>query len=287
MLELMVRGALDPSGREYPDFLNPPIVEVALDVQFQPIKGLNTPRLGLLWQRFKSKYPRVEEHPSLGRMEERLGVHPPTTSSVHVGFFESLPLPRLWFLNPEGTELIQVQRDRFVHNWRKVGAGDAYPRYERIRETFSRELERFTGFLAEEDLGAITPDLCELTYINHIVSGAGWQDHGDIHAILAGWHPPQKDPLLPKPENASFSAQYVIADEARRSLGRLYVDVAPAFRTGDNKPMYVMRLRARGRPQAPGVDGALQLLDVGRDWIVRAFLTLTTSKMQRTWGVTA
>ena len=29
-------------------------------------------------------------------------------------------------MNPVGTKLIQIQKDRFIHNWRKVGEGDKY-----------------------------------------------------------------------------------------------------------------------------------------------------------------
>ena len=46
------------------------------------------------------------------------------------------PTPRVFFINTRRTELLQVQRDRFIHNWRKIGDGDQYPRFERMLETF-------------------------------------------------------------------------------------------------------------------------------------------------------
>jgi hypothetical protein len=51
-------------------------------------------------------------------------------------------MPRFWFVNEVGTELLQFQLDRFVHNWRKTGEGIEYPRYERIRKKAPRDLHR-------------------------------------------------------------------------------------------------------------------------------------------------
>ena len=56
-------------------------------------------------------------------------------------------------MNPVGSKLIQIQKDRFIHNWRKVGEGDKYPRYEPIRDTFRFELEAFRTVLAREQFG--------------------------------------------------------------------------------------------------------------------------------------
>ena len=44
-----------------------------------------------------------------------------------VELLENPPLPRVWFLEPNGNKLIQVQRERFHHNWRKINPGDEYP----------------------------------------------------------------------------------------------------------------------------------------------------------------
>ena len=77
-------------------------------------------------------------------------------------------LPRLWMVNDNDTRLIQVQPDRLVVNWRKVGGDDVYPRYEAIREQFTAVVDKFSAFLAEQELDELRVNQCEITYINHI-----------------------------------------------------------------------------------------------------------------------
>jgi uncharacterized protein (TIGR04255 family) len=87
------------------------------------------------------------------------------------------PTPRFWFINESGSELIQVQRDRFIKNWRKIGSGDQYPRYEQLRTGFDQDFKQFEDFLKRNQLGAVRVNQCEVTYINHIVAGTGWETH--------------------------------------------------------------------------------------------------------------
>ena len=75
---------------------------------------------------------------------------------------------RVHFINREKTQLLQVQRDRFLHNWRKVGDGDSYPRFERMIETFESGLRKFIAMIDREGLGPIVPNQCEVSYFNQI-----------------------------------------------------------------------------------------------------------------------
>lgn len=71
-------------------------------------------------------------------MIERFGA--PAPAEVEVTFEEKPPVPRVWFLNAYRTELIQVQADRFVHNWRKLLRVEPYPCYEPSRERFRNQV---------------------------------------------------------------------------------------------------------------------------------------------------
>lgn len=265
-----------------PDFADPPVVEVALSVQFDPLTSLRVPHLGLLWEEFRNRFPNTEEHPPLPPVIERFGVRGP--SGVSVQLETGLPMPRCWFLNEAGDELIQVQQDRFVHNWRKVGHGDKYPRYERIRETFKTELDTFCQFLDREQLGKLAPNQCEVTYVNHIASGKGWERHGQIGEVVTVWASRYSDTFLSEPEDVRFAVRYVIPDSSGAPLGRLFINVEPAYRTTDNQPVLVMQLIARGRPDGEGIEGVFRFLDTGREWIVRGFASITSSRMHEIWG---
>ena len=38
-----------------PEFDNPPVIEVALSVQFETLANLRTPQIGVLWQEFRDR----------------------------------------------------------------------------------------------------------------------------------------------------------------------------------------------------------------------------------------
>src|SRR4030042_1345777 len=90
-----------------PDFVSPPVVEVALSVQFESLGKLRTPQLGSLWQEFRDRFPVTEEPPPLDAVVERFGAPRVRKGVARIEMLESPPTPRCWFLNEAGTELIQ------------------------------------------------------------------------------------------------------------------------------------------------------------------------------------
>ncbi len=270
------------SRKDLPDFDNPPLDEVALSVQFNPIAGLQAPQQGLLWSEFRDAFPRTEQHPPIDPVIETFGL--PQKRAMRFELVSGVPSPRCWFLNKEGTELIQVQQDRFTHNWRKVGETDTYPRYEHVRDQFASELSIFHGFLGKEELGEFVPVQCAVTYINHIVACEAWGAHGELGNVFTNWVNAYSDDFLGEPEQVRFASQFVFSDDHDQPLGRLHVSVQSAFRAQDNLPIFVMEMTARGRPDGDGTDGILQFLNKGREMIVRSFASLTTPEMHKIWG---
>lgn len=267
-----------------PDFEDPPVVEVALAVQFEPLAKLRTPQIGLLWNQFRERFPKIEEHQPLNPVVEQFGLKGPPTSRVRVEMVQRPTVPRCWFVNESGTELIQVQQDRFAHNWRKTGQGEAYPRYEQVRKTFKDELRVFQDFLALEAVGELLPNQAEVTYVNHIIADGGWQHHGQLANVFALFAGTCCEGSLPDLEEARVSGSYVIPGAQGEPLGRLRFSVDPVYVREDDRPAFLLKLVARGRPNDEGVDGILDFLDVGRKWVVRAFAAVTTKTMHRIWG---
>jgi len=266
-----------------PDFERPPVVEVVLSVQFEGLETLRTAHLGLLWAEFRDRFPKTEEQGPLLSVIERFDRPSAPQVGLRVETMFTPPVPRIWFLNESGTELIQVQTDRFIHNWRGTEKGAEYPRYESVRESFHHEFEKFTSFVSREKLGQLTINQCEVTYVNHVVSGEGWTRHGEISEIVSLWNSTARDAALPPLEDASLLARFVVLDAAGKPAGRLYVELQPAWRVVDSRPIYVLRLVARGRPQGEGTEGALGFFDFGRKSIVEGFAAITTPRMQKIW----
>jgi hypothetical protein len=109
------------------------------------------------------------------------------------------------------------------------------------------------------------------------VSGQGWESLGDIDRIFRFWKRPSGD-VPGSPSDFGIHLRFPITTDSGQSIGRLHVEVQPALRATDNRPMYVMNLTARGLHGS-----ALDFFDTGRQWIVKTFEELTTDAMHRTW----
>jgi uncharacterized protein (TIGR04255 family) len=269
-----------------PDFGNPPVVEVALSVQFERLSALRAAYFGLLWTKFRDTFPLVEDHPPLDAAIEMFGTRVTPRPPIRFVHGAQEPPLRVWFLNQTRTELIQVQQDRLVHNWRKVGMGITdtgdYPRFEYIVSKFDDELAEFEGFVNEYGLGTFNPNQCEVTYTNHIVAGDGWEEHSQLNNVISTWKQDYKEPFPLTMENVAFQARYLI-ERDKAPTGRLHVSLQPSFRQVDDRPIFVLTLTARARPDEETHAGVIRFLNMGREYIVKAFASITTANMHSVW----
>jgi hypothetical protein len=98
-----------------------------------------TAHRGVLWQEYKDAFAKTDDRPPLDPVREQFPEEPSARIGLRLQTRENLPVPRIGFLNKRGNEMIQVQNDRFIKNWRKEGEGEQYPRYEKtIRPHFDR-----------------------------------------------------------------------------------------------------------------------------------------------------
>lgn len=263
-----------------PAFDDPPVVETVLSVQFEPLALVRTAHLGLLWNEYRASFPKTDERPPLDPVHEQFPEVPVARVGLRLQALEKPPIPRLWFTNERGNEMIQVQNDRFIKNWRKEGEGEQYPRYEKvIRPHFDRDYRIFLDFLEKHELGRPCINQCEVTYVNHIVAGKGWERYNDIEKIFMFWRGLKSMPPGPA-EDLRLHARFIIPGEQNVPIGRLHLDLQPAVRTSDNQPMYVLHLTARGH-----VGYGIDFFDIGREWIVRTFRLLTNSSMHAIWRI--
>jgi uncharacterized protein (TIGR04255 family) len=121
------------NSRTLPDYSNPPAVETVLGVRFSPIVGWNLLHYGLLLPRFRDIYPRTELRMPIGEVAVQFS---PESN------FADVPV-RCWFINPDDTQLIQVQNNCFIRNWRTTEQTPDYLHYDVIRPLFERDCPRF------------------------------------------------------------------------------------------------------------------------------------------------
>jgi uncharacterized protein (TIGR04255 family) len=259
--------------RTLPDFENPPAVETLMGVHFAPIEKWQGPYFGLFWSRIKKDYPRVEIQPPI--------VTAPTPEMAVAQFQSRCELPmRCWFFNQDETRLIQVQSNLFLHNWRKVARTDKYLHYDHLRPMFEKEWQGFRSFLEGEGLGAPGAQLCEVTYVNHIDRGSGWETFADLSQLFPNWSPKTSEGLLPSPELVAMNASYAL----KGVDGRLQISTQPAVRQQDAKETIQLTVTVRCKPSSSSNEDIYQALDEARKWVVLGFTDFTSPKMHEIWG---
>jgi len=266
----------DEAMAELPDYVKPPVIEVVLGVQFEPLRDLRAAHIGAYWDTIKDEFGAIEEHPTISHMVER-PTPGPAFPSLQV--LDQPDLPRTWFIDSSGNRLIQLQRDRFLFNWRKVRPKDEYPRFPIVKKEFFRYWEGFARFLEGVDVAQPEIDQCEVTYVNHIMKGEGWESLSDVGNLFTvfGWT--TRSGFLPGPEGVRWTMRFQLPE----GQGRLHVDATPVV-LPDRMSAIRFTLTARGVPDSPQETQRLdRWFDLAREWIVKGFADLTSKQMDSRW----
>lgn len=261
-----------------PDFANPPVDETALSIQFAPIPGFGVPHFGLYWSRIRNEFGRTAVHSPITNLTEQFD-DPSRQIPRHGIQFVTSPDARCWFLDDTGTRLLQLQRDRFIHNWRRVAGDEEYPRFPAVSETLRKEWNRLCEFLKSESLGPPEVNQCEVLYINHIEHKKGWSSYGELNKVIAPWSGRPSGSFLPDPERASMEVHYLLPNQ----LGRLHISAQPVIRVRDGQEVLQISLTARGAPKSSTVDDIFAWLELGRKWVVKGFSDFTAEPMHKLW----
>ena len=263
------------SGTEpLPSYDRPPVIEVVCGLQYEPLEAFQAVAFGLLWQRFRDEYPKVEQNPPLAQVIERFGEA--MTEQRRVEVSNVPPLPRLFFVHKIPNWLLQIQADRLLHNWRKTEDSDVYPRFPEVFGKFWSAWEIFLRFCNDEKLGDPRVNQLEVTYINHIVLDEGWSGLGATGEVFPDLSWRKKRSFLGIPESIAWKANFAMPDES----GRLHVSLRHALRREDRKPVLLCELTARGMPKTSDSDAIRDWFHLGREWIVRGFADLTSEHVQ-------
>lgn len=230
------------TARPLPGFESPPINEVVCGVQFKHLERWKTAHFGAFWwDKARNEYPEVEDHPPLPYQADPVTGSVPGGSPPKIGEGSLLPLRRVWLVDPTGRYLMQVDPPRFLHNWRKMADTDPYPRFEEAYRRFTTAFDLYRSFVEELSLGDLSPNLYELTYINHILAEeAEFPERMGRFLNFYRWEP--SGAFLAQPEGFESKIAVPLPEKA----GKLTISVAHGTRKSDEKPVLVLDLTARG-----------------------------------------
>jgi uncharacterized protein (TIGR04255 family) len=274
------------SGQQLPAFEDPPVIETLLGVQFAPLERFSLMHFGIFWASVREMYPRYQILPALDPAVENFDPQLQETQKRVLELrVKQIPEPvmRCWLMSASSDQLIQLQRDRFIRNWRKMAAGEVYPRYDRLRPNFEFDWNRFLAFLRDNDLGNPEINQCEVTYVNHIEIGKAWASFAETPKIVSLLAREVPTEFLPRPEFFEMTTSYPLSDYR----GRLRVSVQPVFSQPLNKEVLQLTLTARGKPASSHLGDILEWFDLGHEWIVRGFAELTTPELHKIWRRTS
>jgi uncharacterized protein (TIGR04255 family) len=270
----MAKDAKQLNTVQLPDYERPPVIEVVCGITFKPLEQLLAPYFGVYWEKIKEQYSFCVEKGPLPPVIEG----PLRRKSFEVEVFDVPPIPRIWFINQDSNELIQLQRDRFLHNWRKKDDESKYPKYKSVISEFESQLGTFSSFVSENNLGKIEPLQYELTYVNHIPQGECWSSAADLgQLVVAANDRVCNGKFLQEVEGFDLTATFALPNEC----GRLYVNLQTAVRAEDQeKKLLQLNLTARGIGEFQRISEMRAWFDIAHESIVRGFADLTTERAQ-------
>ncbi len=268
--------------RTLPDYQAPPVIETVLGVQFKPLNTFLIPHFGLFWEKIRSEYPKFEVKPPLASVIEGFEREKNPKKGPTFSIVQGIPVLRCWFKDVTENQLIQVQNDRFIINWRQQTGEERYPHYHKIQPKFIAEWEKFCEFLKSEEIGSPEIVQCEMTYVNHFELKREIENIGNISKVLSFWSDLVSPGPLTTPESVNFSIRYRMPEEK----GRLYVSLDPKVRFRDGKEVLQLNLTARGNPGSSELEKICEWFGLGHEWIVQGFTQLTTTTMHELWGRT-
>lgn len=252
----------------FPSFKSPPLNEVSIGLQFEPLTNLRIPHIGLFWEYVRKELPLTEHaQPILGK-DQTLRSDPTT----------GLPLPRVWFIDRTESKLMQLQTDRYNYNWRAREGADPYPHFEQIIADFARYWDALEKFLADSDIGVIRPIVCELSYINIFEQGKEWTSIENLGNIFRDFPwTDQGERFLPHPKTLSWAASFPLPDDR----GALNVRLSPGKRVIDNQVVLQLDMAATNDVVGQTRESIMAWYRLAHEWIVKGFVDLTQAEIQK------
>jgi uncharacterized protein (TIGR04255 family) len=253
-------------------FENPPINELAIALFHLPIQELRAQHIGVYWDRIRHRFPLCEQQPPI--------VSP---GEAGIGVFQDLPgevfpLPRFWFSSTQHPTLIQVQRNGFMLNWRRIAEGE-YPHYETVMEDFWQEFQVYRAFIEESVGGKIDViQKYELTYINLLDPKYGYDKPSKLATIM-----PLSTGLFDVETDDRRLAGLEATTTYRINPTLLINMVIRLGQKSDTKePVAMLELKAYGAPNDLSLDGARAWYDSAHDATYKLFLDVTDKQIQQT-----
>lgn len=268
-----------------PKFDQPPIIELVLGVQFNPLLEMSAGHYGLYWQSIgRHEWPFASDEPKLDPQFELFDAPARLApKQVQLRFQQGFRSGRFTLQNESRDCMVQLQDTRFISNWRRaLSDGPAkYPSYTKLIADFDRKLEHFDKFVADNKLGSLEPNQWEITYVDAFPQGELWQTPADWHKVLPGLFgqlsPVEDDRLNLELRAANWSL------EIKPQIGRLHISAQVGFIGEQRQCALLLTMTARGPIANSCLKSVREGLDVGHKIAFKHFLKMVDPQVQDSW----
>jgi len=247
------------------DFINPPINEVSIGMQFAPLPNFRSEHIGLFWDRIRTTFPNSQQNFPLGELAQI----PP----------EIFPMPRYWFVAKDDATLIQIQRSAFLFNWRL--RGQEYPRFERVFEAFRRHRSKFVQFLKEDlNTSKIEQVKYQLNYVNLFEGVPYWLAPEETPKIIPSFAFVNPGLQGAKPKDFNHTTIFQAEDDLL-----LNVVVRNALNNVSGKKVLVLEFEVSGTHPRFEVERADEWYQRAHTAITESFVALTDPNIQEQYWI--
>lgn len=256
---------------------NPPIVELAIGVQFSPLSKLTLGHYGLFWQTLMPEWVKPGEAPRIAEQFEVFGQSHIASRRRRLAFEPFLRTMRFTLEHKDKDKLIQLQESRFHLNWRRLKG--KYPSFEALSQEFSKLLWQFDKFVTDNELGKLAFNQWELTYTDAFPKGDRWQTPADWSEILPGLFGQlfSTDGIRVQLERRAAEWSFLIDD----NKGRLHVAARTGRVEGEEQESLLLNMTARGPVDEISIQSVMSGLKFGHQIVHDAFMRLTSSAIQK------
>lgn len=256
------------------DFARPPVDEVVFSVLFQSLDSLLAPHLGRIWQEFvEDGFVNIEEQPPVSPIVEEF---PNRILEPQLEVLRAPNLARIWFIHEDESQVLQVQRNRFTFNWRKTDPSQQYPGFSSICEKFEDFYNRFCQKIKNMKIGEVTPLQYELTYIDQLKQGDGWNrldEIGKIYNLFVDFQ--QSDSFWMGAESLILRTSFTLSD----LHGRLHLTISNRVKMPEESRTLQTDFTMRGFPENTNYT-MTDWFKSAREQIREKFISLFTEEVQ-------
>ena len=248
-------------------FNQPPLNEIVFQIGFPAISGLTPVHAGLFWSQIRNEFPIVQSAARVGF---------PATFDTTAGL---LPDNRVWLIHKDNSQVIQIQNDRFMFNWRDVGEGVSYPGFERLYPTFKDHLKQFADFLESEEKRPNSYSGFELTYINHVRPGI-WREWNELGDVFPAFDWRRNPTAMPAVSGFRHFAQCTLPNDE----GELRVTVDSRTHKQTKEKLFYYEIKVTDSDRELGLESIDSVFLPAHDRLVQTLISMTSKGIQDSWN---